>query len=186
MVFRKCLPSNDLFPMFRRCASCKKDLPQERFTKSNSRWGAYCRTCGSTASRKHRNNRVSQRICYRCPTPLPLSWPHQLCESHHKEALATSKVIAQRTKDAAFNSYGGYRCACCGIVDEVFLTLDHVNGGGNKHRNEISPDVKRWGGGGGCKLYRWLKKNKYPRGFQVLCFNCNFAKWRLGKCPHNP
>jgi len=33
------------------------------------------------------------------------------------------------------------------------------------------------------KMYRWLKKQGYPKGYQVLCFNCNFASaW--GVCPH--
>jgi hypothetical protein len=34
-------------------------------------------------------------------------------------------------------------------------------------------------------LHRWLKNSGYPPGFQVLCFNCNFAKHRKGQCPHH-
>jgi hypothetical protein len=30
----------------------------------------------------------------------------------------------------------------------------------------------------------WLVKNKFPGGFQVLCHNCNYAKARSGRCPH--
>jgi hypothetical protein len=33
-------------------------------------------------------------------------------------------------------------------------------------------------------LYRWLVKNNFPKEFQILCHNCNFAKFRLGTCPH--
>jgi len=29
----------------------------------------------------------------------------------------------------------------------------------------------------------WLRKYNYPKGFQVLCHNCNMAK-RFGVCPH--
>ena len=36
----------------------------------------------------------------------------------------------------------------------------------------------------GEKLNRWLKNNNYPKGFQILCWNCNFAKGVLGQCPH--
>jgi len=43
-----------------------------------------------------------------------------------------------------------------------------------KHGMDMSSDV----------LYSWLKKNNFPKGFQVLCMNCNFAKGKLGKCPH--
>lgn len=30
----------------------------------------------------------------------------------------------------------------------------------------------------------WQRKNNYPKGFQVLCHNCNLAKGFYGKCPH--
>lgn len=35
-------------------------------------------------------------------------------------------------------------------------------------------------------MYRWLMKNKYPSGFQVLCWNCNMGKQiNGGVCPHH-
>ncbi|MFE1396776.1 hypothetical protein ACFW53_02415 [Nocardiopsis dassonvillei] len=57
------------------------------------------------------------------------------------------------------------------------LTIDHVDNNGAEHRREI--------GGGGEKLYRWLKREGYPPGYQVLCFNCNVGR-HLGNgvCPH--
>lgn len=67
-------------------------------------------------------------------------------------------------------------CACCGEQEIIFLTLDHIDGGGNKHRKEI--------GGGGLNQYLFLRRNNYPSGFQVLCYNCNCAKGFFGKCPH--
>jgi hypothetical protein len=36
----------------------------------------------------------------------------------------------------------------------------------------------------GKDLYYWLEDNDFPSGFQILCWNCNFAKGSLGKCPH--
>lgn len=51
----------------------------------------------------------------------------------------------------------------------------HVNGGGKQHRLEV---------GFGQVFYRWLKKNDYPEGYQVLCHNCNLAKGFYGTCPH--
>ena len=75
-----------------------------------------------------------------------------------------------------FNAYGGYICKCCGESNSAFLVLDHVNGNGNKHRKEI--------GTSSTNLQLWLKKNNYPEGFQVLCYNCNNAKYYKGICPH--
>ena len=36
----------------------------------------------------------------------------------------------------------------------------------------------------GEKLNSWLKKNDYPDGFEVLCWNCNLTKGSFGHCPH--
>ena len=84
---------------------------------------------------------------------------------------------AYARKIRVFEHYGGSppKCACCGETHLEFLSLDHINGGGNKHRKEV---------GFGSQLYSWLIKNKFPSGFQVLCFNCNCAKGFFGYCPH--
>ena len=67
-------------------------------------------------------------------------------------------------------------CACCGEKSYIeFLAIDHIHGRKSaKHRK----------GAGGNELYRWLKDNKFPKGFQVLCHNCNSAKKDTGFCPH--
>lgn len=80
-----------------------------------------------------------------------------------------------KRKVLSFYSDGTLVCACCGESEYAFLTMDHIDGGGNEHRKETG-----WGHG----AYIWLAKNKYPEGFQVLCMNCNFAKGKLGTCPH--
>jgi hypothetical protein len=69
-------------------------------------------------------------------------------------------------------------CACCGEKEINFLCIDHINGGGNKHRKEISAHGK------GGNIYNWLYKNNFPEGFQILCHNCNMAKGAYGICPH--
>lgn len=88
---------------------------------------------------------------------------------------------ALRVKTEVFGHYcgGEIACACCGEKEMMFLSVDHINGGGNKHRREI-------GGKRGVNFYRWLKDNRYPKGFQILCFNCNFAKGHILNrvCPH--
>ena len=70
-------------------------------------------------------------------------------------------------------SNGTMKCACCGINDTEFLTIDHINGNGVKHRKEIKID-----------FYLWLKRNRFPDGFQVLCMNCQFGRKFCGECPH--
>lgn len=73
----------------------------------------------------------------------------------------------------------GRECACCGEDIYEFLVIDHINGGGNKHRKEVL------GAGNTGSIYHWLIKNIFPDGFQTLCHNCNMAKGSYGFCPHN-
>jgi hypothetical protein len=56
-----------------------------------------------------------------------------------------------------------------------FLAIDHIGGGGTKHRKSF---------GRGSSLYRWLEKSGLPGGFRVLCHNCNMAIGFYGYCPH--
>lgn len=71
---------------------------------------------------------------------------------------------------------GQVKCACCGESNIVFLAIDHINGGGGRHRREINA--------GGAMFYRWLRDNGYPEGFRVLCHNCNMATTHGRTCPH--
>ena len=73
----------------------------------------------------------------------------------------------------AFRHYGG-QCFCCGEKEILFLALDHIKGGGNKHRKKI-----------GAHPAIWAKRNGWPPIFRVACHNCNHAIHRnKGVCPH--
>lgn len=63
------------------------------------------------------------------------------------------------------------RCAHCGVTDMDVLCIDHINNDGSKHRKTIGAE--------GFSFYYWLKRNDYPKGFQVLCANCNLKKLRV-------
>lgn len=97
-----------------------------------------------------------------------------------------NKVTRNRTKrlkKEAIDAYGG-KCGCCGETNIVFLTIDHINNDGAKHRRELSGKDKK-GTGGGTVTYLFLKKNNYPEGYRVLCFNCNCGRnINGGICPH--
>ena len=86
-----------------------------------------------------------------------------------------SKETAQKLKREIISAYGD-KCKCCGVSEIVFLDIDHINNDGARHREEL----KR----AGRNFYGWLKRNHFPPGFQVLCKNCNWAKYVLGRCPH--
>lgn len=88
----------------------------------------------------------------------------------------------KRIRLAALVHYSGGtpRCNCCGDEHLAFLTINHIDGDGARHRREEFGSKTY---GGSHMLWTWLKRNGYPDGFEVLCFNCNFAQY-WGGCPH--
>lgn len=94
------------------------------------------------------------------------------------EQARRARERSARLKAEAFEAYGGASCGCCGEVHVAMLTLDHIDGQGSADRG------KRGEGSTGAPFYLRLKRAGWPPGFQVLCFNCNYAKHLLGACPH--
>lgn len=88
------------------------------------------------------------------------------------------KTATAKLKLEVYTHYssGLLKCNCCGEGVYAFLTLDHMNDDGAAHRKE-----KGWG----TNIWRDLRKNDYPEGYQVLCYNCNCARaHNNGVCPH--
>lgn len=102
------------------------------------------------------------------------------CKSYqkHKKLRSTyTKEYHKRLKEEVFGYYSGGQpcCHCCGETIIEFLGIDHVNGKGMEHRKRV---------GSTYRLYAWLRRNKYPKGFRVLCHNCNLATSWGRICPH--
>ena len=86
-------------------------------------------------------------------------------ENSHKKAKEYRKNLRRQVINHYSN--GENKCKHCGLTDLPNLTIDHINGGGTEHRKKV---------GSGTKFYRWLIKNSFPEGYQVLCFGCNLKK----------
>ena len=128
----------------------------------------------------HRNKKnASQRARWPMIRDKRLARGRAYYSAHREEILRHNRAYSAAHKSEYRNKvlahYGG-KCTCCDENTPVFLAIDHINGGGNKHKREI----KRGGEG----FYRWIVKNNFPKGFQILCHNCNQAKHILGHCPH--
>ncbi len=97
------------------------------------------------------------------------------CGRERRPNLTTCQRCGDIVKKCNFNlkseimGYYGGKCALCDVSELAFLTIDHINGGGNKHRTEIFGIKRR----GGSSFYSWLKQNDYPMDYQVLCWNHN-------------
>ena len=110
------------------------------------------------------------------------------CAKHYREHYReyTSKL----TKDTALEiktdvlrhyskKLSNSDIPCCRCCDEheflIFLTIDHITNRKNTtHKKSLV----------GRSMYRYLQKEGYPSGYQVLCWNCNSAKSDSGICPH--
>ena len=90
------------------------------------------------------------------------------------------KIKRDLIKKQVFEHYG-LKCVCCGENIYEFLTLDHIGGGGQKHRKEVLGDKSHTNV---PSYHKWIVKNNFPPLFQILCFNCNITKGLYGKCPH--
>lgn len=98
----------------------------------------------------------------------------------NKERLQADNARRRlQRKRELIDAYGGV-CACCGEHRLAFLTVDHIEGGGNRHRQSLGN-----GKVSGSTFLLWLRREGYPPGFQALCFNCNAGRHiNGGVCPH--
>ena len=160
------------------CTQCGK--PNDSDTRQCLR----CCEVNARRLRERRQRRIDNKQCPSCGDCVAGSNKImcEKCLKHGREYLNSKKGKRKeyfeksynKLKDEVFAAYGGRMCVCCGETIREFLTIDHINNDGAKHRKEIN-----------TPLYTWLRKNNYPEGFQVLCWNCNSGK-RIngGVCPH--
>ena len=142
----------------------------------------------SDPEKERKRNRVfkekldAEKRCVNCAKPRDRDGK-SLCSQCAPLHAASVAKYQRQVKEAAFNAYGGPVCACCGDSHFEFMSIDHIEGGGAAHRRELRRGDGQ-SGGGGLRLYLWLKRNNYPKGFRVLCRNCNCTFGELGYCPH--
>ena len=143
--------------MIKVCRECKRelDLDQNFYTNKDCKDG-HTPTC---------------KICYKSSRK-----DYYYLRGGRETIKVSSKILRDKLKEEVLQHYGGV-CACCGIIESAFLSIDHVNGGGTKQRKAL--------GFGGSAFYTWLRKMGFPEGFQVLCHNCNMGRHvNGGVCPH--
>lgn len=137
------------------CPKCQQfQSPSKFYQLDRPDW---CKTCHGEA----------RRIEYRDKTEVVKA-----------RSSRASKRCNAKLRSNALAAYGNC-CACCGESTWEFLAIDHIDGGGGKHRRSLGIM-----GGGGAPFYRWLERQGFPSGFRVLCHNCNAASALYGKCPH--
>src|SRR6185437_16214029 len=129
------------------CRDCKQS--KEKHELATGKTGVICRECHRKRNNKYRaSNLEKARESYR-------KW----YANHGQKHLDATKRRYDALRQQIFEHYGR-ECACCGEREPDFLTLDHINGGGTKHRKSV-----------GQRVYADLRKRGFPTGFRTLCWN---------------
>lgn len=146
------------------CITCGKPPAPGSVTCTN------CTTRATNATLRRYNSNKSQNICPFCGRELDGKFR---CNSCHADHLQRGKARWHQQRLIVLEHYGG-ECVCCGENDYEFLEIDHINGGGRKHRQEV-----------GSHLIDWIINHDFPTDLRILCANCNRGFGKFGDCPHH-
>jgi len=173
-------------PATKRCNTCGHVKPLDEFGKKSASpdgRAGWCKECAAAYNRRWRKDNpeaasgIAQRWREAHPgrsTEVSREWRLANLERAREHGRKHDRVREERVRKQVFAHYGE-QCACCGTTQR--LTIDHVNGDGAEHREELFGDPKQNHG-----FYRWLVRNGFPAGFQTLRFPCNRSKGKRDRC----
>ena len=124
-----------------------------------------CKECGNARGRKYNLGRKDKIAAINAKARE--KYGPEYWREHH-----------QRLKREMVAAYGG-KCECCGEDEITFLSLDHADGGGSRHRTAH----------GNSRIIRDLRDAGWPRvteygSLRLLCMNCQFGYMHGRTCPH--
>ncbi len=143
---------------YKYCPMCEETKPIREFPiykQSSDGHTTLCTDCNRKRNKERYQRGIKVRKNYR--------------HSHKRETSEYNRNMGEQTKRDVMTHYGNGECKCvlCGYNDIRALSIDHINGGGRKHRLSLNMN-----GGGGINFYKWLIKEDYPEGYRTLCLNC--------------
>ena len=99
-----------------------------------------------------------------------LMWNAKSRQNNKEFELERGILLRHLQKKTVMDHYsnGTGKCVCCGV--DRNLTLDHIK--------PILRSKNAWK----KTDYRKIIKDNFPKGYQVLCFDCNNSKGRFDKC----
>lgn len=178
------------------CHKCKTELTTENWYPSYRGHYKICMKCDKKRKHKYylKHKDVIRRkndLWYQTNKQRSVEYKRRWYDAHKKEHLVQaqewsnchpkekreqSKRHTKKLKMDVINHYSNGSMACANPYDEHkepytttdALQIDHINGGGSKHLKSLHGSI-----------YQWLKNNNYPKGYQVLCANCNWIKRRI-------
>lgn len=156
----------------KKCSKCNIEKSIDEFGRCRGKPAYRCLKCHREYNKQHKRNKEKDRQ----------SQQRYYLKKKHDPHFRARRCRAEKEKQKRLRlsiliHYGGDppKCDCCGDSNVEFLTVDHIDGGGNEHRRII---------GGSGRLYQWIKNNGFPEGYRILCCNCNHSMGAYGYCPH--
>lgn len=148
--------------MDKQCSKCGVARSITSFKLTRGKRGTICRQC------RNRKTRELGR-CYHCYKPK---------NECHCKITKSKRTAAKRLQDKerVIQHYGG-KCQCQGCEENrlPFLTIDHIDGNGSKHR-KLNRQAN-------SNIWEVIIKENFPETYQILCWNCNCAKGQSQSCP---
>ena len=158
----------------KQCVSCNSTFLATREYFYGQKWSdglrTSCKSCARSKSDSWRKRNPAKVV--------EMSRTRYHREKTRLLAERKESRIKMRMEALRVYSNGKVECACCGENRYEFLALDHINGGGKRHRIKLKAL-------GGQQFILALRRNGWPKGIRVLCHNCNMAMGFYGVCPHN-
>ena len=159
------------------CTWCKKYKLLSEFRedkKMKCGLNSHCKDCERLRGREYR--RKFYQANKEKVKAINKKWNQE-----HKEQVRAQQLRARRKLRLIILTHysgGDVKCACCGEKEIKFLCIDHIDNNGAEERRKMKS------GKTGHPFYSKLKREGFPKGYQVLCYNCNMAKSFYGECPH--
>lgn len=152
--------------MKKLCRTCKKiKLLNQFYVHKRDHFSSRCIKCTLIYNRKYYKNNTEKVL-----RTLKL-WG----KKNHEKRQEIITRCRRKLRQEMISKYGG-KCICCGEDNIIFLAMDHKNDDGVQERKKFNLRSS-------AEFYYFIKKQGFPKKYQILCYNCNWAKAR-GGCPH--
>lgn len=166
----------------KRCSICQEFKPVSEFWKCKTFKDGLlyrCKPCERIlrkdwVSKNKEKIKEGHRLWYK-KNKKRLSIKSKEWYHRFKDKISISNKERYRAlKLEIFKAYG-HKCECCGESTYEFLSIDHIHGGGSKHRKKL----------GAKSVFDLIKREGFPKNiYRLLCFNCNLSLGFSGYCPH--
>lgn len=110
---------------------------------------------------------VCNKHCFGCTRDANKARRKLLGNAYFARAAVTHRAALRQEMLLAY----GAKCARCGEADSDVLDVDHIAQNGAEHRNLL--------GRQSTSFARWLKQQGWPKGFRLLCRNCNWKVYLI-------